>query len=159
MSTLPGPIPYAQPVAYATPTVVSADDQHLRLLAIFHYVWGGLIALASSITLIHITLGIVMLVNPAAFNSPGQPPTPNFVGWMFLLIGLAILLLGWTLGGLTIYSGRCLKQRRGHVFSLILAGIHCLSFPLGTALGIFTFIVLLRPTVKAEYDYRRTNPT
>ena len=159
MISLPPPIPYAQPVGYATPPAVSTDDQHLRLLAIFHYVWGGLIALGSSIALIHVTLGIVMLVSPATFNSPGQPPAPAFMGWMFLLIGGAILLIGWTLGGLTIYAGRCLQQRRGHLLSLILAGIHCLSFPLGTALGIFTFVVLLRPSVKAEYAYRRMNPT
>jgi hypothetical protein len=159
MSSLPPPIAYAQPVAYATTPQVTVDDNHLRLLAIFHYVWGGLIALGSSIALIHVTLGIVMLANPAAFNSPGQPPAPAFMGWMFLLIGGAILLIGWTLGGITIYSGRCLKYRRGYLFSLILAGLHCLSFPLGTVLGIFTFVVLLRPSVKAEYEYRRANPT
>jgi hypothetical protein len=159
MSNLPLPTAYAQPVAYATPPQISVDDRHLRLLAIFHYVWGGLIALGSSIALIHVTLGFVMLVNPSAFNTRGQPPTPAFMGWMFLLMGGAILLIGWTLGGLTIYSGRCLHKRRGYLFSLILAGFHCLSFPLGTVLGIFTFVVLLRPSVKAEYDYRRANLT
>ena len=154
----PPPLPYAQPVAYATPQPVSADEQHLRLLAIFHYIWGGLVALFSSVGLIHITLGMVMLVNPTAMNSPGQPPTPGFVGWMMLLMGLAVVLIGWTVGGLTIYSGRCMSGRRNGMFSLVIAGLSCLSFPLGTALGVFTFILLTRPTVKAEYDYRRVNP-
>ena len=108
--------------------------------------------------LIHVVLGIVMLANPAAMSSPGQPPPPAGIGWLFVVLGSAAVLVGWTLGGLTIYSGRCINRRRHHTFSLIMAGINCLSIPLGTALGVFTFIVLLRPTVKAQYDYRRTLP-
>jgi hypothetical protein len=156
MTNLPPPLVVPpQPIAYAT---VSADDQHLRLLAIFHYIWGGLTATASSLGLIHVTLGIVMLVNPGVLASPRQPPPPAFMGWMVLLLGAAIALIGWTLGALTIYSGRCISRRRHRTFSLVMAGINCLSVPLGTALGVFTFIVLLRPPVAAEYEYRRSAP-
>ena len=158
MSTLPPPLPPPSvdpgalpppPLAYAVP---SPDDGHLRLLAIFHYIWGGLAAAASSVALIHVGLGIWMIANPNAFASPAQPGPPPFVGWMFLGIGGAVVLLGWALGGLTIYSGRCIAGRQHHTFSLVMAGISCLSVPIGTALGVFTFVVLLRPTVRAQYD-------
>lgn len=62
-----------------------------------------------------------------------------------------MLLLGWTTGALVIVSGRSIKRRRRRVFSLIVAGLSCLFFPFGTALGVFTFIVLLRPSVERLY--------
>jgi hypothetical protein len=34
---------------------------------------------------------------------------------------------------------------------MVIAGINCLSFPFGTALGIFTLIVLSRESVQALY--------
>jgi hypothetical protein len=157
MSNLPPPPLDAPPIAYATPLPVSPDDAHLRMLAIFHYVWGGLVALGFSVFLIHVVLGIVMIVSPASMTSRGEPP-PAAMGWLFVGIGSAAVLVGWALGGLSIYSGRCISRRRHHTFSLVMAGINCLSIPLGTALGVFTFIVLLRPTVKAQYDGRRTLP-
>jgi hypothetical protein len=107
-----------------------------------------------SFGLIHVALGVSMLVNPASFSS-GQAPPPAFVGWLFVLIGGGVVLLGWTIGALTIYSGVCMRRRRRHTFSVVMAAINCLSFPFGTALGVFTLIVLFRASVKAEYEYRR----
>jgi hypothetical protein len=37
------------------------------------------------------------------------------------------------------------------MFSLVIAGVNCASFPLGTLLGVFTFIVLLRASVRSLY--------
>jgi hypothetical protein len=59
--------------------------------------------------------------------------------------------LGWAVGILTIVSGRAIAQRKWRVFSLVMAGVNCASFPLGTLLGVFSFIVLLRPSVRALY--------
>jgi hypothetical protein len=154
----PPPVPYALPIGYAPPSSGSVDERHISLLSIFHFIWGGLSALLFSFGLIHVALGVMMVASPRGFASPGQAPPPAFVGWLFILIGGAVVLFGWIIGGLTIYSGVCMRRRRYHTFSLIIAAISCLSFPLGTALGVFTFIVLLRPSVKAEYDYRRTLP-
>ena len=70
---------------------------------------------------------------------------------VFLFMGSCATLFGWTFGVLTILSGRYIAQRRRRMFSMVIAGINCASFPLGTLLGVFTFIVLLRPSVKAMY--------
>ena len=39
-------------------------------------------------------------------------------------------------------------------FSLVIAALCCLNMPLGTVLGVFTFIVLTRDSVKAQYAAR-----
>lgn len=67
-------------------------------------------------------------------------------------IGGFVVLVCLVLGGLIAYSGRCIQKRSKRVFSMVIAGILCTSPPLGTALGIFTFIVLTRDSVKALYD-------
>ena len=52
---------------------------------------------------------------------------------------------------LNLLSGIFIRKRKHHVFSLIVAGFNCLHFPLGTALGVFTFVVLLRDSVQNMY--------
>lgn len=49
-------------------------------------------------------------------------------------------------------SGHYIKKRTSRIFSFIIAGINCMQFPLGTALGVFTFIVLTRESVKMAYS-------
>lgn len=122
------------------------DIEHLKLLAIFHYVFGGVTAVTSSFALLHFFMGLMMVMNPALSSEAGP------VGWIFMLFGAFIVLAGWTLGGAMIYSGRMLQQRKRSLYSQIIAGLCCLSIPFGTALGICTFLVLRRPSVKALYD-------
>jgi hypothetical protein len=69
-------------------------------------------------------------------------------------MGGCAVFVGWTLGILTIVSGRLISLRRRRTFSLVVAGINCASFPFGTVLGVFTFIVLARPSVRALYPPR-----
>jgi hypothetical protein len=168
------PVSYQSPMPLPPPGGYGdADASHLKALAICHYVWGGLTIALSCIFIVHIVMGLVMLTNPAAFGPPAPatvapppataraalrpPPQPQqqppaFVGWMFVGMGSCGMLLGWTIGILTIVSGRCIARRRSRVFSLVMAGVNCLSVPVGTTLGVFTFIVLLRPSVQALYQ-------
>lgn len=141
-----------------------ADRSHLKTLAICHYVWGGLEILFSSLGIIYVVLGVVFVNDPGAFGPPPgarpgqpapQPPPPEFVGWMFVAMGSCFVVLGWTTGILTILSGRGIARRRGRTFSIVMAGLNCISFPIGTTLGVFTLIVLLRPSVIALYARER----
>lgn len=127
----------------------TTDNEQIRLLSIFHYVVGGLTAVTSSVGLFHFGMGLAIVLGllPPTDSSP-----PIWFGWLFTLIGAFIVLSGWTIGALTIYSGRCLQQRKRRTLSMVMAGLNCLSFPFGTALGVFTIIVLQRPTVKAVYE-------
>lgn len=143
---------------YATRTDNAADRSHLNVLAICHYVCGGLIALFSSLFIVHLIIGILMLSGKMPVNSPSNranslqgPAADQMVGTIFVVAGTSIVLIGWTIGGLTIYSGRCIHKLKKRTFSLVMAGVCCLYMPLGTVLGVFTFIVLLRESVRGLY--------
>lgn len=141
------------------------DADNLQTLTLCHFIMGGLIALFSCIFIIHIVMGAMIIHTPSAFtpapsarSSPSVPTAlgfPPMMGYLFLTVGIVVVLSGWTLGGLTAYAGRCLKERKHYIFILIIAGCNgAFVMPLGTLLGAFTFVVLLRPTVKALFDSR-----
>jgi hypothetical protein len=49
-------------------------------------------------------------------------------------------------------AGRFLARRKHHLFCLVVAGVECLFFPFGTVLGVFTIIVLMRPSVQQAFE-------
>jgi hypothetical protein len=128
----------------------SVDEGHLKVIAICHYVWGGLLLLLSCIFIVHIVMGM-MILNGKWPGNTGPNAMPNQMGYMFVCMGSGALVLGWVVGILTIVSGRAIAQRKWRMFSLVMAGGNCASFPIGTLLGVFTFIVLLRDSVRALY--------
>jgi hypothetical protein len=78
------------------------------------------------------------------------------VGAILLMVGVFIVLLVGTISTLTILAGRSLAQRQRYTLCMVMACISCLSVPLGTALGVFTLVVLSRPSVKQKFG--RTIP-
>jgi hypothetical protein len=132
------------------------DANHLNLLAVFHYVFGGIVIVFSSLFIIHIVLGVMMIRGEFANTGSSNPPPPE-MGWVFVGFGSLAVLIGWASGILAIFSGRCIRSRRHWLFSLIMAGLLCLNIPLGTVLGVFTFIVLLRESVKTVYGLPPAN--
>ena len=59
------------------------EEEHLKLIAIFHYVVSGLTALFPCLPLIHLTIGLVMVFG----GFPGNQAPPAFVGWLFIILG------------------------------------------------------------------------
>lgn len=146
MSDLPPP----QPLPYeSTGYLYGRDLGHLNLLAVFHYVLGGLVILCACIPIIHVVLG-VLIISGGLPSGSGSPP-PQAIGWLFVGIGLAIILLGWALGILVICSGRFISKQHHWTFSVVIAALMCLNVPLGTVLGVFTLVVLMRESVKQLY--------
>lgn len=134
-NTQPSPVPDERAII---------DREHLRLLALFHYVVGSVVGLTACILIVHFFMGLVMLLT--------GPPEMRVIGLLFAAIGGVGLLLGWTFAALTIYTGKCITNRKQRTLTLVVAGINCLYFPYGTILGIFTFMVLSRDSVKRIYD-------
>jgi len=130
-------------------TLTYSDLQHLQLLSIFHYIVGGMSILCGCFPFIHVGMGIAML--SGAFDQAGQGGPPRELGWLFIAIGGAIILVLWTYGILVVVCGRKLSTRRNYWFCFVMACIECLEVPFGTVLGVFTIIVLLRPSVKARF--------
>ena len=129
--------------------MVNQDEEHLRLLSILFYVWGGLVGCGSCFGALYALIGGGVLT--AAATQGGHNAPPAFVGAMFFVIGGFIVLLTGTMSVLTILAGRNLARKTRYTFCLVIACISCLSVPLGTALGVFTIIVLQRPSVKQMF--------
>jgi len=127
---------------------MNKDLEHLRLLSIFHYVVGGLLALFSCFPFIHLFFGLAFLTGSFP-QKPGEPEFPATIfGLMFTIIPLIFIIGGWTLAILTIIAGRKLSGQKNYLFCFVVAGILCAFTPFGTVLGVFTIIVLLRDSVK-----------
>jgi hypothetical protein len=123
------------------------DQEHLRLLSIFHYVVAGCAAILACLPLIHLAIGLAFL--SGKINGAHDPENAGrLVGGFLVGIASVVLLFGWTLVGLLVLAGRSLAQHRRYTFCLVMAAISCAFMPFGTVLGVFTLIVLLRPGVK-----------
>lgn len=130
---------------------MNQDAEHLRLLSIFHYIVGGLTVLIACIPLIHVTIGLLFVLKPHAFAGSSGPPPPAWFGWFFIVLGGTFFFLGQALAGCMIAGGRCLAKRRKYLFVLVIACLECMFVPFGTVLGVFTILVLMRPSVKLVF--------
>lgn len=123
----------------------------MKLLSIFHYVLAGMTALAGCIPILHLVVGIVM-VSGGFPSSPGSPPPPAAFGWLFIGIGGTVIVLAWTMAVLQFLAARWIAARQRRMFCFVMACIECAAFPVGTALGVFTILVLQRPSVRDLFD-------
>ncbi len=133
---------------------MNQDLEHLRLLSIFHYVVAGIAALAACFPLIHLGMGLMMLFAPDTFKprQPGEAEMLRFMGIFFAAIAAVMILLGWSFAVCVLLAGRNLARRRRYTFCMVMAALLCLFMPFGTVLGVFSIIVLVRPSVKALFE-------
>ena len=130
------------------------DADHLKLLAVFHFVGAGLALLALVFLGLHFLLMHELLTDPKMWAGPKQnqaPPPAEFFAlfkWFYLL-GSIWLVISFILN---LISGFCLLARKNRIFSMVVAGMNCLHIPLGTVLGVFTLVVLLRDSVREMYE-------
>ena len=133
----------------------AVDNEHLRLLELFHYISGGLSVLISSFFIIHLTFMSFMLKNADQFMPTSGKTAPiapeQFMG-IFVVIFGTVIALGISYGIAQIISGRFIKKRRHRVFSMIVAIPNILFIPYGTILAIMTLMVLDRKSIKAHYE-------
>ena len=127
------------------------DEEHLQLLYIGYLISAGMSAFFSFFGLIYVFMGVMMGVifsaDPGTAGHAGDAP-PAFIGWIFGIIGVGIFLFLIAMAVLKFIAAYRIKHRRSRVFCMVVAGITCLEIPYGTLLGVCTFIVLERPTVK-----------
>ncbi len=131
------------------------DTEHLRLLVIFHYVVAGVMVLVGCFPIIHVAIGVALLAAPdETWEGKDAPPpfVPKMIGMLFTVVGSVIIVFNWTLATCLFFAGRCLAQRRRRAVCIVVAAAACLFFPFGTALGVFTIIVLTRPTVAVLFE-------
>lgn len=118
---------------------------------IFHYALAGITALFSMLPLLHVFMGWAIL--SGGFDGPAEGANfPATFGWMFVIMGSVAIIFGLSLAIVIAVAGRSLQLRRRRVFCLVAAGLMCMMMPLGTVLGVFTIVVLMRDSVKALFE-------
>jgi hypothetical protein len=149
----PPPAPSPIPPEVLVQAQQKRDREHLKLLSIFHFVVAGLALAVMGFLCVHYLIMHTVLSNPDMWKSQkgAFPPPKAFLDafvWFYVFMGV-ILLAGLVLN---VLSGLFLWQKRHRVFSLVIGGLNCLQIPFGTALGVFTIIVLGRESVRGMYS-------
>ena len=111
------------------------DVKQLDLLAIFHYVLGGILC----VPLVFFFNAIGLLLS-GFFLLPVFLPFIN-MGILALALVVCIFMTAWNL-----------KQKTRYKFCFAVACIECAVMPLGTILGVFTIIALSKDSVKAAFN-------
>src|SRR5205814_8573080 len=77
---------------------MNQDKEHLRLLAIFHYVVAGLAALFSFFPLLYTTIvAIFIFAARHGTPKPGEELPPELLGWIFIVLVALFFLAGVTM--------------------------------------------------------------
>jgi hypothetical protein len=132
------------------------DANHLDVLSIFHFVGAGLAVVGMLFLIVHFIVFRTFLSNPKMWENQKQaPPPPEFMAmlkWFYLIF--ALLLIASAV--LNLLSGFFIRARKHRTFSIVVSAINCIHIPLGTALGVFTVIVLMRDSVRELYENAAT---
>jgi hypothetical protein len=94
-------------------------------------------------------MGIAMVTG--RMPDTGDQPEAVLFGWFFIAMATAMIACGAVFSVCLILTGRFLAQRLHYTFCFVIAAIACVFVPFGTVLGIFTILVLVRPSVKQMF--------
>jgi len=144
------------------------DDEHIRLLAMFHvfsavmsFLFGGLMMIYFAIFAIAglAGQGIQQAMNEEMqkemLKDGGEQAAQFLAGFNFFQLffwgfGLFIALTV-VYGILELLAAKYFRERKHKTFLLFINIIHCLTFPYGTVLGIFSIMVLQRGSVRQQF--------
>lgn len=130
---------------------MTQDEEHLRLLSIFHFVMAGIAALFALFPILHVMMGLSIV--SGAFPSMGGEEMPAFFGWYIVIFAAVWIAFGLVYAVLIALGGRALRRRQHYTFCLVVAALACMLMPFGTILGVFTIIVLMRESVKEIFGH------
>lgn len=112
----------------------------------------------SCVFILHLLFGIMLIVCGDSYPDKSEGP-PGLYGLFLAGISGVIVFFGLITAYLNVVTARSIKRRQARLFCLAIAGIDCLSIPFGTILGVMTFIVLGRNSVKAMFLPNQTLET
>lgn len=135
---------------------VQQAEGHIKVLKICHYVYAGLTLLGLGFLVLHyFMMNTFMRMAPEATSGPngGAEAVPDFdqvmgiMIWFYVLMGVSFLVIG----GLNLMSASFMGKRTNKTFSIVVGGLNCVNIPLGTVLGVFTILTLLKPAARVLY--------
>lgn len=137
------------------------DDSHIKLLAVFSFVMAGFSTIGAVFIGLHYLIMHTVFSNPKiidqmrtqmANQNQSMPFDPQTFFGAFIYFYL--FFAAWSLISLVanLAAGFFLLRRTNRVACMVVAGFNCINLPLGTVLGVFTIIVLLRDSVRGRFD-------
>ena len=117
-------------------------ERHLRILGILWMVV-GVLWIIPSLVLMGLSRAPHLMIGDEMFTHAFMPPMFFSLGVLFLAIAAAGILVGW---GLTHH------ERWARITAVVVGIMALFHPPFGTALGIYTLLVLLPAGAAAEYD-------
>ena len=127
------------------PTPHQRAVEHLRTLAVFHYVLAGMTFLVASLFIVYLVTGALTMAQLTA----DQRSHAFGAHWQW--VGIAGIAVGWSLAGLNAISARMMQLRKGRALTLVVAALNLVWPPAGTCLGLVTLWVLGRESVRRLY--------
>lgn len=143
----------------------NADDaEHLGALSIGHFILSAFALLGAVPVVVYGAAGAKLVdelgsdLSMAMGDIPGHPGTSPFggssdtmiqdLGTLLTTMIVASVILALVAAIHLLLVGIQIRRRRWWTFCYLTGWGECLMFPFGTILGVFTIIVLSRPSVK-----------
>ena len=123
--------------------------RHIALLAVFYQMWGALALVAGTATLV-LARGALAIITSAERAALGPDVAADLtVGFFFLFAAGA---LAW--GGVHLWTGFSLRGHKAwaRLVGLALAVLNLFVLPVGTALAVYTFWVLLSNETRRIFE-------
>ena len=95
-----------------------------------------------------------LFVMTLSSNSAMDDAPPREFGLLFVILGSTVSAVMALISVLKFLTARAIGRRTSWILCLITAGITCFALPYGTALGVATFLVLSRPSVRQAFNGR-----
>lgn len=128
-------------------------ETHVKVLAILHLVFGALGVLGALVIML-VFGGLAGLAGTGAVNDPQAAAAAPFLGALGGFIAIAILVL--SVPGIIAGYGLLQYFEWARILGIILSALNLLSFPFGTALGIYGLWVLLNQQTLPLFQRART---
>jgi hypothetical protein len=130
------------------------NRQYIDFLAACNYFAAALAFLFGCFPIFHVLFGVGIFLGALqeSFNGAAFPGLlGSLMALFFLFMGTLMVLSFWAYGYGMMKSAQYLKRRERYVFCMVMAAVSCILFPIGTALGVFTIILLLQEDVKVDF--------
>jgi hypothetical protein len=123
--------------------------RHIDLLAVFYLFWGAL-ALVAGTGILVLALGALAIITSAERAALGPDLAAGVTVGIFFLFAAGALL--W--GGIHVLTGLALRRHRtwARLAGMGLAVLNLFFLPLGTALAVYAFWVLLSEQTRRLFD-------
>jgi hypothetical protein len=139
------------PYQPAPPDQTRNDTEQLSLLTILWKVYAGIALLGVCLGSFYILMGTAFAATMSSPHSSASPAESTIMSGMFAIFGGFIAIVALTVSILSWLVGTRIGDRTAHTLCYVMSCIVCLNAPLGTGLGVFSLVVLSRPSVKAMF--------